>query len=91
MVSRNYVIKFEFTDELYAKYKTWCEENHLNGRYGTIGGSHHFEIVPTSLGDCIAVVAESVVMDELGEPSYDEQGKLKLKQIRLDLEGLEVL
>lgn len=88
MVSRNYVIKFEFTDELYAKYKTWCEENHLDEYYGAIGGSHHFEVTPTSMGDCIDAVANCPVLDEMGEPSYDKNGKLKRKQVRLELWGL---
>lgn len=36
MVSRDYKIMFEFTDELYAEYEAWCKENHLNGYHGVI-------------------------------------------------------
>lgn len=88
MVSRNYKIIFEFTDETYAGYKAWCEENHLDGYHGAIGGAHYFEITPTSIGDCIQAVASRPVLDENGEPSYDKHGKLKRKEVRLTLQDL---
>lgn len=44
-------------------------------------GSTSFDITPTSLGDIVTAYAEVVVRDELGEPSYDKNGKLKKKRI----------
>lgn len=85
MVSRDYKIMFEFTDELYAKYEAWCKENHLNGYHGVIGGSHHFEITPTNIGNFIDAVAQRPILDENGEPSYNSKGELKTKKIHLTL------
>lgn len=36
MVGRKYKMTFEFDDELYAKYKAWCKENHLDGYHGAL-------------------------------------------------------
>ena len=85
MVSRGYKMRFEFTDELYAKYEAWCKENHLDGYHGAIGGSHRFEVVTTSMGEFVEAVAERPVLDEDGKPSYDKNGKLKTKEVRLTL------
>lgn len=79
MVGRDY--SFSFTDAEYAKYEQWCHLNKLNGYGGAIGGSTSFDITPTSLGDIVTAYAEVVVRDELGEPSYDKNGKLKKKRI----------
>lgn len=86
MVTRNYKLHFEFTDETYEKYKNWCKQNHLDGYCGAIGGSHWFEILPTSIGECISAVAERPVLDENGEPSYDKNGNLKTKRVECVLE-----
>lgn len=85
MVSRGYKMSFKFTDELYAKYEAWCKENHLDGYHGAIGGSHHFEVTPTSIGEFVDAVAQRPILDENGEPSYDSKGKLKTKEVRLTL------
>lgn len=86
MVSRNYRMTFQFTDELYEKYKSWCVENGLDGYHGAIGGAHHFEVTPTSIGDFVDAVATVPIRDELGELSYDKNGKRKVKEVRLTLE-----
>ena len=76
MVGKDY--SFSFTDAEYAKYEEWCHSNKLDGYSGAIGGSTSFDITPTSLGE---ISNEEVVRDELGEPSYDKNGKLKKKRI----------
>lgn len=86
MVTRDYVIKFSFTDENYAKYREWCKSNDLDGYHGAIGGSHHFEIIPTSIGDFISVVAVVPLKDEEGNISYDSKGNMRTKRIKLILE-----
>ena len=86
MVGRGYKIKFEFTDELYAKYEVWCKENRLNGYHGAIGGSHYFEVTPTSIGEFVDAVAKVPLRDEAGNISYDEKGKMRTKVIRLTLQ-----
>lgn len=86
MVTRNFNLEFSFTDETYAKYVAWCKENHLDGYHGAIGGSTSFVITPTSIGTFIDAVGTKVIMDENGEPSYDENGKIKTKEVRLTLE-----
>ena len=85
MVSRGYKMSFEFTDELYAKYETWCKENHLDGYNGAIGGSHHFEVTPTSIGEFVDAVATVPLRDEAGNISYDEKGQKRTKVVRLTL------
>lgn len=85
MVGRKYKMTFEFDDELYAKYEAWCKENHLDGYHGAIGGSHHFEVTPTSIGEFVDAVGRRVILDEDGEPSYDSDGKIKTKEVRLTL------
>ena len=86
MIGRNY--SFEFTDEEYAKYETWCKENGLDGYHGAIGGATRLEIIPTSLGDIVTAIADVIVHDELGEPSYDAHGKIKRKRIECEIRGL---
>ena len=85
MVGRGYKMTFEFDDELYAKYEAWCKENHLDGYHGAIGGSHHFEVTPTSIGEFVDAVAQRPILDENGDLSYDSKGKLKTKEVRLTL------
>lgn len=85
MVSRGYKMKFEFDDELYAKYEAWCKENHLDGYHGAIGGSHHFEVTPTSIGEFVDAVAIVPLRDEAGNISYDEKGQKRTKVVRLTL------
>lgn len=85
MVSRDYKMTFEFNDELYTKYETWCKENHLDGYCGGIGGSHYFEVTPTSIGEFVDAVAQRPILDENGDFSYDIKGKLKTKEVRLNL------
>lgn len=85
MVTKNYEIKFKFDEKTYAKYLQWCKDNKLDGYHGAIGGSHHFEIAPTSIGNFIEVVAKRAILDEKGEFSYDNKGKLKTEEIRLTL------
>lgn len=85
MVSRGYKMKFEFDDELYAKYEAWCKENHLDGYHGAIGGSHHFEVTPTSIGVFVDAVATVPLWDEAGNISYDEKGQMRTKVVRLTL------
>lgn len=85
MVGRKYKMTFEFDDELYAKYEAWCKENHLDGYHGAIGGSHHFEVTPTSIGEFVDAVGRRVILDENGEPSYGPDGKIKTKEVRLTL------
>lgn len=85
MVGRKYKMTFEFDDELYAKYEAWCKENHLDGYHGAIGGSHHFEVTPTSIGEFVDAVGRRVILDEDGEPSYGPDGKIKTKEVRLTL------
>ena len=85
MVGRGYKMTFEFDDELYAKYKAWCKENHLDGYHGAIGGSHRFEVTPTSIGEFVDAVAQRPILDENGDLSYDSKGKLKTKEVRLTL------
>lgn len=85
MVSRGYKMKFEFNDELYAKYEAWCKENHLDGYHGAIGGSHHFEVTPTSIGEFVDAVAIVPLRDEAGNISYDEKGQMRTKTVRLTL------
>lgn len=80
MVSRDYKITFEFTGELYEKYRAWCEKNHLNEYCGAIGGSHHFRVTPTGIGVFVDAIAYRPILDEDGELSYDKQGKLKLRK-----------
>lgn len=88
MVGRNYVMHFKFDDETYAKYEAWCKENRLDGYHGAIGGSHHFEVLPTSIGEVIDAVATVALRDEAGNISYDEKGKMRTKEIRLTLQDL---
>ena len=85
MVSRGYKMTFEFTDELYAKYEAWCKENHLDGYHGAIGGSHHFEVTPTSIGEFVDAVATVSLRDEAGNVSYDEKGRRRTKEVRMTL------
>lgn len=72
---------FKMTSEEYKKYEQWCKDNHLDGYAGACGGNTAFEIVPTSLGDIVTAFAQVVVRDELGEVSYDKNGKPKKKRI----------
>ena len=58
MVSRNYELHFEFTDEEYEAYQKWCQENHLDGYCGAIGGSTEFHILPTAIGEIVWVSAK---------------------------------
>ena len=85
MVSRGYKMTFEFDDELYAKYEAWCKENHLDGYHGAIGGSHHFEVTPTSIGEFVDAVATVPLRDEAGNISYDGKGQMRTKIVRLTL------
>lgn len=85
MVSRKYVLHFEFDDETYAKYEAWCKENHLDGYHGAIGGSHYFEVLPTSIGEFVTAVAQVPLRDEAGNISHDEHGKVRMKRVTLDL------
>lgn len=86
MVTRDYVIKFSFTDENYAKYQEWCKSNGLNSYHGAIGGSHSFEILPTSIGQFVTAVATVPLKDEAGNISYDELGNMRTKRVELVLE-----
>ena len=86
MVTRDYVIKFSFTDETYAKYREWCKSNGLNGNHGAIGGAHHFEIIPTSIGEFVSAVATVPLKDEEGNISYDNKGNMRTKKVELILE-----
>ena len=86
MVTRDYVIKFSFTDKNYAKYKEWCKSNNLDGYHGAIGGSHHFEILPTSIGQFVTAVATVPLKDEAGNISYDETCNMRTKRVELVLE-----
>ena len=86
MIGRNY--SFEFTDEEYAKYEAWCKENGLDGYHGAIGGATRLEIIPTSLGDIVTAIADVIVRDELGEPSYNAHGEIKRKRIECEIRGL---
>lgn len=72
---------FRMTPEEYTKYEQWCKDNHLDGYAGACGGNTAFEIVPTSLGDIVTAFAQVVVRDELGEISYDKNGKPKKRRI----------
>lgn len=85
MVTKDYKIRFSFSDEDYAKYKEWCESNGLDGYHGAIGGAHHFEILPTSIGEFVSAVATVPLKDEAGNISYDEHGNMRTKRIELVL------
>lgn len=86
MVSRNCKISYEFNDETYEKYKNWCKENGLDGYHGAIGGSHYFQITPTSIGNFVSAIADVPLKDEAGNISYDKSGKMCLKQVELVLD-----
>lgn len=86
MVGPKYV--FKMSSEEYKKYKQWCIDNKLDGYAGAIGGNTYFEIVPTALGDIVTAVAHVVVKDELGEVSYDKDGKPEKKRIECVLRDI---
>ena len=86
MVTRDYVIHYRFTDDSYQKYEEWCNMNDLNGYHGAIGGSHSFEILPTSIGQFVTAVATVPLKDEAGNISYDELGNMRTKRVELVLE-----
>lgn len=85
MVTKNYKISFEFDEATYKKYKEWCEDYGLDGYHGAIGGSHHFEILPTSIGEFVTAVAKVPVKDEEGNISYTSEGKMRMKRVELTL------
>ena len=80
---------FKMTSEEYKKYEQWCKDNHLDGYAGACGGNTAFEIVPTSLGDIVTAFAQVVVRDELGEVSYDKNGKPKKKRIECIIRDIQ--
>lgn len=83
MIGRNWT--FKLTDEQYDKYEKWCKENHLDGYHGACGGSTSFRITPTSIGHIVEAFAIVYAKDELGNISYDENGKARQKEIVCDL------
>jgi hypothetical protein len=86
MLDRDF--SFSFTDAEYEIYKAWCKENHLDGYQGAIGGATTLEIVPTSLGDVVTAYAMICVKDEIGEISYDKNGKPKKRRIDCEIRGI---
>lgn len=86
MLSRDF--SFSFTDAEYERYKNWCKESHLDGYQGAIGGATTLEIVPTSLGEVVTAYAMICVKDEIGEISYDKNGKPKKRRIDCEIRGI---
>ena len=56
------------------------------GYHGAIGGAHHFEIIPTSIGEFVSAVATVPLKDEEGNISYDNKGNMRTKKVELILE-----